>query len=767
MMDINNIKFTPSVERAFNEAKIKVSSSDQHIVNNCYLFCSAWQNANKNFKEYIFSRGLELSDEKVDRFISRFSLKYPYLFDSDKKEVVFSSSTTTSIAESLSFAHKKNNYFIGVEHILYGILSTTDEFCSFLLTQDVDTEHFKTCIESFISGNIFADDESEYDDEDEDYEDDDDESPDGVANDYGDQEYGYLKKFGSILNDEVNQPSFPKISGRDYEIGLIEQSLCRKVKSNCILVGEAGTGKTSIVEGFAQLISTEEYSGPLQNNKIYSLDMGLLTAGTRYRGQLEDRLTKVIKHLKLHKELIVFIDEIHTMIGTGNKGYSLDVANMIKPALARGEIKCIGATTIEEYKKVFEKDSALARRFDVINIDEPSKSMTKQMSIQALPSYEKFHEVKYSENALNLTIDLCETYLPHKRFPDKVFDIIDQVSAKTKIKNKKSTIPKVSLDCIYEVVASKINIDVDSMKQNYNNAFHNFELDLNKKILGQEKNISKIYNVLSCSKFGFQKPNKPIASLFFVGPTSVGKTFTAKEIACKFYGNPKNILQLNMSEYQEPASISKLIGTSAGYVGFEEGGILTEFVRKNPNSVILFDEVDKCHKNILDLLLQILDEASISDNFNRKINFSRCIVIMTSNIGNEDAGQKQVGFIPQKVSTEDSFLASVKKYLRPELIARINEIIVFQNLDISHFQQIITSKLNDIKSILKSKGIELISCNKTLLYLSSIVKKENNARNIDSIMRNQIEAPLAKFYLKNSKISKISIKVVDNKIILS
>ena len=768
MMDINNIKFTPSVERAFNEAKLKVASSDQHIVNNCYLFCSAWQNVNKNFKEYIFSRGLELSDEKVERFIPRFAMRYPYLFDSEKKEIVLSPSTITSVAEALSFAHEKNNYFIGIEHILYGIINTTDEFCSFLLTQDIDTEHFKTCIESFVSGNIFADDESEYEEYYTDEEgDDEDDSPDGVKHDYGDQEYGYLKKFGCILNDEVNQPSFPKISGRDSEIALIEQSLCRKVKSNCILVGEAGTGKTSIVEGFAQLISTEEYSGPLQNNKIYSLDMGLLTAGTRYRGQLEDRLAKVIKQLKLHKELILFIDEIHTMIGAGNKENSLDVANMIKPALARGEIKCIGATTIEEYKKVFEKDGALARRFDMINIDEPSKLMTKEMSTKALPSYEKFHKVKYPENALNLTIDLCETYLPHKRFPDKLFDIIDQVSVKTKIKNKKSKTPKVSLDSIYEVIARKINIDVDSMKQNYNNAFHNFEFDLNKKILGQEKNIAKIYDVLSCSKFGFQKPNKPIASFFFVGPTSVGKTFTAKEIACKFYGNPKNILQLNMSEYQEPASISKLIGTSAGYVGYEEGGILTEFVRKNPNSVILFDEVDKCHKNTLDLLLQILDEASISDNFNRKINFSRCIVIMTSNIGNEDVGQKQVGFIPQKVSTESSFLASVKKYLRPELVARINEIIVFQSLEISHFQQIITSKLNDIKSVLKDKGIELTFCKKTLLHLSSIVKNENNARNIDAIMRNQVEAPLAKFYLKNSKISKISIKVVDNKLVLS
>jgi len=766
MMDINNIKFTPSVERAFSHAKIKVSDSNQNIVNNCYLFCSTWQNTNKNFKSYLFSRGVELSDEKVERFISRFSVKYPYLFDSEKKDIIFNSSVKSSISQALNFASKKNNYFIGVEHLLYGIISVTDEFCSFLLTQDIDTEHFKSCIESFVYGDIFASESEEYEEYDEDEEDDID-SPDGVSNDYADEEYGYLKKFGSILNDEVNKPSFPKISGRDSEVLLIEQSLCKKIKSNCILVGEAGTGKTSIVEGFAQLISSDEYSGPLQNNKIYSLDMGLLTAGTRYRGQLEDRLAKIIKQLKLHKELILFIDEIHTMIGAGNRENSLDVANMIKPALARGEIKCIGATTISEYKKVFEKDAALARRFDMINIDEPSKQMVKEMSGKALSSYEEFHKVKYPENALNLTIDLCEIYLPHKRFPDKVFDVIDQASVKTRIENKKTKTPKVSLDCIYKVIADKINIDAESMKQNHNNAFHNFEEDLNKKILGQEKNISKIYDVLSCSKFGFQKPNKPIASFFFVGPTSVGKTFTAKEIASKFYGNPKNILQLNMSEYQESASISKLIGASAGYVGFEEGGILTEFVRKNPNSVILFDEVDKCHKNALDLLLQILDEASISDNFNRKIDFSRCIIIMTSNIGNEEINQKQVGFISQKTSAEDSFIASVKKYLRPELVARINEIIVFNSLDAVHFKSIINSKLNSIKSILKQKNISLTICKNMLAHLSNFIKNTNNARNIDSIIRNKIETPIAKFYLKNSKASKISIKVIDNHIYIS
>jgi ATP-dependent Clp protease ATP-binding subunit ClpA len=766
MMDINNIKFTPSVERAFSHAKIKVSDSNQNIVNNCYLFCSTWQNTNKNFKSYLFSRGVELSDEKVERFISRFSVKYPYLFDSEKKDIIFNSSVKSSISQALNFASKKNNYFIGVEHLLYGIISVTDEFCSFLLTQDIDTEHFKSCIESFVDGDVFASESEEYEEYDEDEEDDID-SPDGVSNDYADEEYGYLKKFGSILNDEVNKPSFPKISGRDSEVLLIEQSLCKKIKSNCILVGEAGTGKTSIVEGFAQLISSDEYSGPLQNNKIYSLDMGLLTAGTRYRGQLEDRLAKIIKQLKLHKELILFIDEIHTMIGAGNRENSLDVANMIKPALARGEIKCIGATTISEYKKVFEKDAALARRFDMISIDEPSKQMVKEMSGKALSSYEEFHKVKYPENALNLTIDLCEIYLPHKRFPDKVFDVIDQASVKTRIENKKTKTPKVSLDCIYKVIADKINIDAESMKQNHNNAFHNFEEDLNKKILGQEKNISKIYDVLSCSKFGFQKPNKPIASFFFVGPTSVGKTFTAKEIASKFYGNPKNILQLNMSEYQESASISKLIGASAGYVGFEEGGILTEFVRKNPNSVILFDEVDKCHKNALDLLLQILDEASISDNFNRKIDFSRCIIIMTSNIGNEEVNQKQVGFISQKTSAEDSFIASVKKYLRPELVARINEIIVFNSLDTVHFKSIINSKLNSIKSILKQKNISLTICKNMLAHLSNFIKNTNNARNIDSIIRNKIETPIAKFYLKNSKASKISIKVIDNHIYIS
>ena len=769
MMDINNIKFTPSVERSFIEVKENVFNKNESVINTCHVFCNIWRNTNKNFKNYIFACGIELSDEKVEKFLSRFSTKYPYLFDSEKKEIIFNSSVENCISEAISFARKKNHYFIGVEHFLYGILNGNDDFCSFLLTQDIDTEHFKSCIELFVIGDIFINQSEEYkggEEYDEGDEDEDDLSTDGIKNDYANEEYGYLKKFGCILNDEVNIPSFPKISGRDSEIALLEQSLCRKIKSNCILVGEAGTGKTSIVEGFAQLISTPEYSGPLQENKIYSLDIGLLTAGTRYRGQLEDRLAKVIKQLKLNKELILFIDEIHTIIGAGNKENSLDIANIIKPALARGEIKCIGATTISEYKKVFEKDSALARRFDMINVDEPSKEMVKKMTFKALSSYESFHKVKYPENILNLTIDLCETYLPHKRFPDKAFDIIDQVSVKTRIENKKLKTPKVSEDSVYKIIANKINVNFELMKQNHNNAFHNFEIDLNKKILGQEKNISKIYDVLSCSKFGFQKSNKPIASFFFVGPTSVGKTFTAKEIASKFYGNSKNILQLNMSEYQDQISISKLIGASAGYVGFEEGGILTEFVRKNPNSVILFDEVDKCHKSTLDLLLQILDEASISDNFNRQIDFSRCIVIMTSNVGNEETSQKQVGFIPQKTSFEDSFISSVKKYLRPELVARIDEIIVFNNLSIEHFKQIINSKLNSITSILKQKNIKLTFCKNTLNYLSSAIKKDNNARNIDAIIRNKIEAPLAKFCLKNQKNVKISIKILDNQVLI-
>jgi ATP-dependent Clp protease ATP-binding subunit ClpA len=563
-----------------------------------------------------------------------------------------------------------------------------------------------------------------------------------------------------LVNEQVQSETFPKISGRDQEISLMQEILCRKLKSNCILIGEAGTGKTTIVEGLAQMIENPDYNGPLSNKKVYSLDLGSLVAGTKYRGQFEARFSKLLSELKNTKDSILFIDEIHTIVGAGGKEGAQDFANMIKPALARGEIKCIGATTSSEYKKHFEKDAALARRFHPVYVEEPDMEQVVSMVQGSLSSYEAHHGVKFPVELADTAIGLCQTYLPNQRFPDKAFDVIDQSSSKARIRGNSSEVTVCEND-VYTVIADKIGVSIDTIQESNKKQFHSFETSMNDRIYGQENNISKIYDLLACAKAGLQSPNKPIASFFFVGPTSVGKTFTAKQIAKEFYGNDKSFLQINMSEYQEQSSISRLIGASAGYVGYEDGGLLTEFVRKNPNSLILFDESEKCNPNILNLLLQILDEASLKDNLNRSVDFSRCIIVMTSNIGSNIESSVQLGFAPQAVDKKDSYTCSVKKMLPPELVSRIDEIVIFDSLSDDSISKIFTSRLNEIHDYMKPK-VEIdfsISANDFIDF-----KSEDHARDIKKLIRKSIEIPLAKFIVKNPELKKVSVKMLDGNV---
>jgi ATP-dependent Clp protease ATP-binding subunit ClpA len=323
---------------------------------------------------------------------------------------------------------------------------------------------------------------------------------------------------------------------------------------------------------------------------------------------------------------------------------------------------------------------------------------------------------------------------------------------------------KITKDDVYEVIANKSNVNVNTIKESANNTFASFKDNLKSKIFGQSENIDKIYDTLACAKAGFNKSNRPIANFFFVGPTSVGKTFAAKQIAKEFFGNESSILQINMSEYQEQNSISKLIGTSAGYVGFEEGGLLTEFVRHNPNSVILFDEAEKCHRSILDLLLQILDEGSINDNLNRKIDFTSCVIILTSNIGAKESETKSMGFIQPEINHTNSYKESVKKQLRPELVARIDEIIVFNSLGNKEFAKIVNERIDQIKNNLKSKEIKVSISKDSIDYIVGKLSDEFNARSLNSIIRSEIEVPIADLIIKKSDLKKISIKVVDKSI---
>jgi ATP-dependent Clp protease ATP-binding subunit ClpC len=796
-MEIDSFNLTPKVKLALKDAKHFAIANGHSLINNCHVLYGCWKNINSSFVDFADSAGINIEIDYLRELILKFAKKHPLLFTESPHNNTWDTKIQNAIKKAKEFADDHENFYIGTEHLLFGLLECDEKFLDFLLKNNIDYEYLKQVIHEFIVGGA--------------------PEPSLVEKETTQVKKAKTKAIEAycvLLNDLVQKEDYQIISGRDREISNMTEILCRKTKSNCLLLGEPGTGKTAIVEGLAQKINSNECSEVLANKKIYSLDLSLMIAGTKYRGQFEERFSNFLEEVKELKDAIIFIDEIHAMVGAGNSEGSMDVANMLKPALARGDIRCIGATTHSEYKKFFEKDGALSRRFDIIKVEEPSKAQVFNMVKASINSFENYHNVECPDELIDLSIDLCEKYLPNKRFPDKVFDIIDQTCAKVKIQKIKrpskalkiekqlkylldypeeefcpeaqaecellmneytsimqnwtyriaKTKFKITKDDVYQVIANKSGVNVNTIKESANITFALFKENLKSKIFGQSENIDKIYDTLACAKAGFNKSNRPLANFFFVGPTSVGKTFAAKQIAKEFFGNESSILQINMSEYQEQNSISKLIGTSAGYVGFEEGGLLTEFVRHNPNSVILFDEAEKCHRSILDLLLQILDEGSINDNLNRKIDFTSCVIILTSNIGSQESEAKSMGFIQPEINHADSYKQSVKKQLRPELVARIDEIIVFNSLGDEEFGKIVTERINQIKNNLKSKKIKLTISKDCVGHIVGKLKGGFNARSLNSIIRSEIEVPIADLIIKKSNLEKISIKVIDKSI---
>jgi ATP-dependent Clp protease ATP-binding subunit ClpA len=754
MMDIGNKNWTPRVMAAWSQVG-DLAISKQHSISNTYhLFLSLWNNSNTPFITFLQEKGLKINADIANDLVDQYAKKRSDLFLDKNSDSIIEESIRKCIVSAASLAKYKKNIYLGIEHFIWGILDSDQSFCDFLLEKDIDTEYLKQCIISFVGG------EAERILQDHGFE-----EVDGI-DDLDPEEEAELKnsqleRFCVLLNEVVAKPNFGIISGRDKEISHLEEILSCKVKSNAILIGEAGTGKTSIAEGLAQTIINSKYDGPLKNKKIYSLDLGLLIAGSKYRGQFEERFSKLINELKEDQDAIVFIDEIHTIIGAGGKEGSPDLANMLKPALARGEIKCIGATTSTEFKKYFEKDAALSRRFHPVYVDPPDLTQMKLIARRAVKSYEKHHAVKFPVKIVDTAMEMTDVYIPQKKFIDKAFDVIDRSLAKAKMRKS----DKVEICDVASVISHISGIDQDILIKNLNKQFTEIEQNLQDQILGQDKAIQKVYDVLVCAKAGLSSAKKPLASFLFVGPTSVGKTFTAKKIAEEYFGNNRSFLQLNMSEYQEQTSISRLIGASAGYVGYDDGGILTEFVRSNPNSVILFDEIEKCNPSILNLLLQILDEASIKDNLNREIDCSGTIVVMTSNLGSTVVPKSSMGFINDAPDAKSNHLTSVSKTLSPELLARIDEVVVFEPLTAKSLEVLFERHSKELIDICNKKGIN-ININTTISEIEENYTKLH-ARDIKSIFRNKIQTPVAKFIAKNPKSKKISIKVLDKKVVIS
>lgn len=633
-----------------------------------------------------------------------------------------------------------------------------------------------------------------------------------------------LDNYGRDLTSLAERGLVDSVIGRDYEIERIIQILGRRKKNNPVLIGEAGTGKTAIAEGLATKIILGEVPPSLQEKRIYTLELSNLVAGTKYRGQFEERLKALFDELVANPQIIIFLDELHTLVGAGNSSGSLDAANILKPALARGEIQCIGATTYSEYRKYIESDHALDRRFQKVTVNPTTVNDTIQILKNTCKKYEEHHGVTYSDQILELCTVLSERYITDRHLPDKAIDIIDEVGSRVfikkasypeeikeineKIKKFKELKSEAVSKQIYEkaahyrdeekrsqivinelknkwekdskrnkieitekhvldVVSMMTNIPITTLSDTESDRLLNMGDYLKTKVVGQDQAIDKIVNAIQRNRTGLGLKNKPIGSFIFIGATGTGKTALVKNISEYLFHSPDSLIRIDMSEYMEKFNVSKLIGSPPGYVGYENGGILTEKVKNKPYSVILFDEIEKAHPDIYNILLQILDEGYLTDSLGRKINFKNTLIIMTSNIGMKASSESTVIGFNTSVKEEEAkkviIEKNIKKTFSPEFLNRLDEIVFFDKLDTDSITKILDVYLMDLEKRTKEIGFRLhVSDDVKSLIIKNCVDDKFGARILQRTVQKTIENKISETILKSKpqkgKLFKVELK---------
>ncbi|MCH3963251.1 MAG: ATP-dependent Clp protease ATP-binding subunit ClpA [Clostridium sp.] len=546
-----------------------------------------------------------------------------------------------------------------------------------------------------------------------------------------------MEDFTVELTQKARKGEIDPLIGRDEILNRTMQVLTRRTKNNPIHVGEPGVGKTAITEGLAKLIADDRVPSKLKNSRIYSLDMGSILAGTKYRGDFEERIKNILNTIQKQDKSIVYIDEIHTIIGAGSvSGSSLDAANILKPFLTSGKIKFIGATTYDEYKKIFEKDRALSRRFQKIEVPEPSIEETYKILTGIKGQYEKFHNVTYTEDALSVAVELSAKYINDRFLPDKAIDVIDETAAYSRLHSETDDNILISKEDIEKTVSLIAKIPQESVSKDECAILKNLETTLKNKIFSQDKAITSLTRAIKRSRAGFNDENKTIANLLFVGPTGVGKTEITKQLA-KAMGIP--LIRFDMSEYQEKHTVARLIGSPPGYVGYEEGGLLTDSIKKTPYCVLLLDEIEKAHPDVLNVLLQLMDYATLTDNTGRKTDFKNVILIMTSNAGARSVGKPLVGF-GNRVMERDAIDDAVEKAFSPEFRNRLDDIIVFNAIDKNMAYLVAKKVLGEFEDKLKTKRINVEITERCYDFLASKgISMEYGAREIIRIVNQEIK----------------------------
>ena len=512
-----------------------------------------------------------------------------------------------------------------------------------------------------------------------------------------------LQQYTTNLNTEVLAGRIDPLIGRAQEVLRMTQILGRRRKNNPLLVGEAGVGKTALAEGLAYQIVHRQVPENLSNAIVFSLDMGALLAGTKYRGDFEARIKAVLKELTELPNAILFVDEIHTIIGAGSvSGGTMDASNLLKPALAKGQLRCIGATTYQEYRTIFDKDHALSRRFQKVDVGEPSAAETVAILRGLKSSFVSFHHVKYTQEALEAAVELSVRYINERFLPDKAIDVIDEAGAAQKVKPKSKQRKTIAREQIEEIVAKMARIPETTVSTDDKNVLKNLNRTLKSMVFGQDKAIEALVNAIKMSRSGLGQPEKPIGSFLFSGPTGVGKTEVSKQLAFSL-GVP--FIRFDMSEYMERHAVSRLIGAPPGYVGYEEGGLLTEAISKQPYSVLLLDEIEKAHPDIFNVLLQVMDHGTLTDNNGRKADFRNVVIIMTTNAGAESLAKPSIGFANSKASGDE--MGAINKLFSPEFRNRLDAIVSFASLDENIIQQVVDKFLLQLEQQLLAKQVEI------------------------------------------------------------
>lgn len=725
---------------------------------------------------------------------------------------------------AVQIANRMNHNYVGTEHILLGLLSDGSGVAAAILqSMDVRTNDIVDAIRNILGSNSK-------------------DHNDGQEGSHGDGELGDLSDFATDLNESAKQGKIDPVIGRDTEIQRVIQILSRRTKNNPVLIGEPGVGKTAIAEGLAQRIVTGNVPEILRNKRIISLSIGAMLAGAKYRGEFEERLKKAIDEVQQHDDMIIFIDEIHTLVGAGATEGAMDAANILKPALARGEFQVVGATTLDEYKKHIEKDAALERRFQPVQVGEPNEEDALEILKGLRDRYEAFHKAKITDEALKAAVSLSSRYITDRFLPDKAIDVVDEAASKVRmevfsaapdvkaleerlkvVKNEKEaavaaqdfekaaklrdeekslvkdlddkkSVAKeesdqklvVTEDDIAAVVAQWTGIPVAKIAEEESETLLHLEEELHKRVVGQDDAVTAVAKAVRRARAGLKDPKRPIGSFLFLGPTGVGKTELARALASSLFGDESAMIRLDMSEYMEKHTVSRLVGAPPGYVGYEEGGQLTDAVRRKPYSVILLDEVEKAHADFFNILLQVLDDGRLTDSQGRTVDFRNTVIIMTSNLGAKalHKNSPELGFLAPKKSesstnqsnsidfkeAKKSVMDAVKRHFRPEFLNRIDEMIVFQPLTEEDLQQIVSILMSDVIKRLKERELQLEITSEAMQLL---VKEGSDftmgARPLKRAIQRLIEDPVSDLILKGDATEGKTIKadVKDNEIVVS